>query len=747
MLSTVAAFATRHARAVLAACLLVGIVSIAFGATAPTHLKTGGFSPPDTESARVSSFLGDEFPSAAPNVVLLVRAPGGVESAAARTAGERVVAQLHADHHVDAVQSYWQLAPDLRSALRSGDGREALVLAHVAGDDTTAPQRAGALVDRIGGDYDGVTVLAGGQAVALNQMSEQVVKDLIVTEAIAVPLTGLALIIVFGSVIAAAIPLAVGLFTIAVTLPLLRILAEFGDVSIFALNMMSALGFAVAIDSSLFLVSRFREERAAGLDTGAAVVRTARTAGRTVLFSGAVVGLSLCTLLVFPLYFLRSLAFAGLSVLAAAVVTTLLLVPAALAVTAPHLHRFDLRVPLRRWAHRPAPSGVPAQPADTRWYRVVRAVMRRPVLSAVAVVALLLVLGTPALSMRFGSADDRVLHGASSHEVGDALRGDFRENAMAAVTVALPGYGLVSPELEHYAANLSRVEGVTSVLSASGVFAEGTRVAAAPDGMSTPAGTYLRVGTEADPSSPAGNDLLHRIRDVPPPSPALYGGAAAENADSVHALTSRLPLALGLIAVSTLLVLLAFTGSVWLPVKALLLNTLSLSATFGAMVWIFQEGHLSAIFGFTPTGFLVPTMPILMFCLAFGVSMDYEVFLLSRIREEWIVTGDNTRSVAIGVARTARIFTAAALLMTIAFAGMVTSRVSFIQLFGLGLALAVLSDATLIRGILVPALMRLLGAANWWGPAWLRRLPAGLEGGPDPDSRARPGPDPVPVQN
>ncbi|WP_227983298.1 MMPL family transporter [Nocardia spumae] len=747
MLSTVAAFATRHARAVLAACLLIGIVSIALGATAPAHLKTGGFSPPDTQSSRVSSFLGGEFPSAAPNVVLLIRAPGGVESAAARTAGQRVVAQLHADHHVDAVQSYWQLAPDLRSALRSEDGTEALVLAHVEGDDTTAPQRAGELVDRIGGDHDGVTVLAGGQAVALNQMSGQVVKDLIVTEAIAVPLTGLALIIVFGSVVAAAIPLAVGLFTIAVTLPLLRVLAEVGDVSIFALNMMSALGFAVAIDSSLFLVSRFREERAAGLDTGAAVVRTARTAGRTVLFSGAVVGLSLCTLLVFPLYFLRSLAFAGLSVLAAAVITTLLLVPAALSVAAPHLDRFDLRVPLRRLLRRRSPAAAPADPTRTRWYRVARAVMRRPVLSAVAVVALLLVLGTPALSMRFGSADDRVLHGASSHQVGDALRGDFRENAMAAVVVTLPGYGSVTPELEHYAANLSRVEGVTSVLSASGVFAEGTRIAAPPDGMSTRAGTYLRIGTEADPSSDAGTLLLHRIREVAAPGPASYGGAAAENADSVHALTSRLPLALGLIAVSTLLVLLAFTGSVWLPIKALLLNTLSLSATFGAMVWIFQEGHLSAIFGFTPTGFLVPTMPVLMFCLAFGVSMDYEVFLLSRIREEWLATGDNARSVAIGVARTARIFTAAALLMTIAFAGMAGSRVSFIQLFGLGLALAVISDATLIRGILVPALMRLLGAANWWGPRWLRRVPASLEGGPEPDARTRPGPDPVPVNN
>ncbi|MEV6426778.1 MMPL family transporter [Nocardia sp. NPDC051463] len=704
--------------------MLIGIVCVALGWTAPAHLKSGGFMPPDTESTQVAALLNRSFPGAAPNLVFLVSAPEGIDSPAARSVGERLSKDLRGRADIDAVQSYWDLPADLRQALRSTDDRSGLILAHVTGDDTDAPKRAGRIAEQLAGDTDGVTVRAGGQAVALDQMSHQIIRDLLVTEAIAVPLTGLALMLVFGSVIASIIPLAVGVFTIFATLPILRLLSEIGDVSIFALNMMSALGFAVAIDSSLFMVSRFREELASGRATTAAVLRTAQTAGRTVLFSGLVVALSLSTLLVFPLYFLRSLAYAGLAVLAAAVLTTLLLVPAALAVLGPRVNLFDLRIPLRRLLRRllRRPLPVAVDPAASRWYRAVTVVMRHPVVAAAAVIAVLLVLGAPFLSIRFGSADDRVIAGASSHEVGDALRTDFRENAMAGVLVALPDYHGPSESLGTYAAQLSRVDGVTSVVSAAGTYIGGTRLASALPDMADDAGTYLRIGTRLDPYSPAGTDQLDRIRVVAAPGPARFGGAAAENVDSLHALGAKVPLAIALIALSTFVVLFLFTGSVVLPVKALVLNTLSLSATFGAMVWIFQDGHLAGLFGFAPTGYLVPTMPILMFCIAFGVSMDYEVFLLSRIREEWLLFGDNAHAVAMGVARTARIFTAAACLMAIAFAGMVTSRVSFIQLFGLGLTLAVLSDATMIRGVLAPALMRLMGAANWWAPRRLATL-------------------------
>jgi len=725
MLSGIAHFASRRPRSILAAALLIGILCVALGFSAPAHLKSGGFIPPQTESAQVAAQLNRSFPGGEPNLIFVVTAPAGIGDAAARTVGERLAVQLHRSANVDAVQSYWDVPADLRVGLRSLDGHAALILAHVAGDDTDGPKRAGALAEQLDGDFGGITVQAGGEAVAMDQMSHRIIADLVIAEAIAVPLAGIALILVFGSVIAAMIPLAVGVFTIALTLPLLRLLAELGPVSIFALNMMSALGFAVAVDSSLFMVSRFREELAAGRDTVAAVLRTARTAGRTVLFSAAVVALSLCTLLVFPLYFLSSLAYAGLAVLAAVVLTTVLLVPAALTVLGPRVDRLDLRIPLRRMVHRPAP--VPRELTQTRWYRGVQAVMRRPVLAAAAVIAVLLVLGAPFLSIRFGSADDRVLAHGSSHDVGDALRTRFGENAMAGILVLLPGFGDTPQSLGGYAAQLSLVDGVTSVESADGTYLDGTPLASAPPGMSGPAGAYLRVGTRLDPYSPAGIAQLDRVRAVHSPGPARFGGAAAENVDSTHALNAKLPLALGLIALSSMVVLFLFTGSVVLPLKAVLLNVLSLSATFGAMVWIFQDGHLSRWLGFTPTGYLVPTMPILMFCLAFGVSMDYEVFLLSRIREEWLATGDNTRAVAMGVARTARIFTAAALLMAIAFAGMVSSQVSFIQLFGLGLTLAVLSDATLIRAVLAPALMRLLGGANWWAPRGLRFLHARVD--------------------
>ncbi|MEU2041975.1 MMPL family transporter [Nocardia niwae] len=717
MLAGLARLAVGRPRSVLYGALLIGIVCVGLGWSAPAHLKSGGYVPSDTESAEVAAYLSRDFPGAAPNLVLLVTAPDGLDSPAARTVGERLAGTLRGRGEVDAVQSYWELPPDLRQGLRGNNGRDGLVLAHVTGDDTDAPKRAGAIAGQVSGEFDGVTVRAGGQAVAFDEMSHQIVTDLLITEAIAIPLTGLALVLVFGSLTAALIPLAVGVFNIFATLPILRLLTEVGDVSIFALNMMSALGFAVAIDSSLFMVSRFREELAAGHDTASAVARTARTAGRTVLFSGVVIALSLSTLLVFPLYFLRSLAYAGLAVLGAAVFTTLLLVPAALALLGPRIDALDVRALLRRRS-RPEPVEV----TETRWYRAVLLVMRRPVVSAAAVIALLLVLGSPFLSIRFGAADDRVITGASSHVVGDTLRTGFRENAMAGVLVAVPGLRGGEAEIAAYAERLSRVEDVTTVLSAAGVYAGGLKVASAPPGMRSDAGTYLRVGTRLDPYSPAAIEQLDHVRAVPAPGRALLGGAAAESVDALDALAAKVPLALFVIALSTVVVLFFFTGSVLLPIKALLLNTLSLAATFGAMVWVFQEGHLSDLLGFTPTGYLVPTMPILMFCIAFGVSMDYEVFLLSRIREEWLSSGDNTRAVATGVARTARIFTAAACLMAIAFAGMVTSHVSFIQLFGLGLTLAVISDATLIRGVLAPALMRMLGAANWWAPRRLARL-------------------------
>ncbi len=455
-----------------------------------------------------------------------------------------------------------------------------------------------------------------------------------------------------------------------------------------------------------------------------AVQVAVRSAGRTVLFSSVTVGLCMAAMLVFPFYFLRSFAYAGLAVVAIAALGAVVVLPALLRALGPRVNSWDVRPTARRWLR------LPSAPAEARkeggfWRRLALAVMRRPWAFGLAVVAVLLLLGAPFLSVRFGLPDDRVLPGsASAHQVGNVLRADFDQNSANALTVVLPEVGTTSPaQLSAYASQLSRQNGAAGVTSPEGTFVSGRRV----EPLSTPVvgrSTYLTIANNVNPYSSAGQDLVKSVRAVPAPGEALVTGLAARNVDSLNALGGVLPLALGLIALSTLVVLFSFTRSLLIPVKALVLNVLSLSATFGAMVWIFQDGHLSGLLGGVgATGYLNASMPILMFCIAFGLSMDYEVFMLSRIKEEWDRSdrsvAANTAAVATGLERTGRIVTAAAALISIVFIAIATSQISFIKLFGVGMALAVLMDATLVRGILVPSFMRLAGRANWWTPRWL----------------------------
>jgi RND superfamily putative drug exporter len=368
--------------------------------------------------------------------------------------------------------------------------------------------------------------------------------------------------------------------------------------------------------------------------------------------------------------------------------------------------------------------------------------MRRPLALGVAVTAVFLLLGAPFLRANFGYPDDRIINsGASARTVGDVLRTDFGQDASAGLVGVTDSPAATPAAVAQYTAALSKIPNVASVISPAGTYVHGTQVGPAQPALrsTSGAGALFDVATHSDPFSSAGTTLVHDLRNAPAPWKVYFSGAAAFNADAMSGLGSKLPLAIGLIALATFVVLFLFTGSVIVPLKALVLNTLSLSATFGAMVWVFQEGHLSGLLGFTPTGYLVANMVILMFCLAFGMSMDYEVFLLSRIREEWVnsdrTNAANRRAVSLGLARTGRIVTAAAALMAIVFAAMVGSKVAFMQLFGLGLTIAVLADATLVRGILVPAFMRLMGRHNWWAPAPLVRLHerVGLhENGPAP---------------
>jgi putative drug exporter of the RND superfamily len=529
-------------------------------------------------------------------------------------------------------------------------------------------------------------------------------------------------VVVFASAVAGMLPLAVGGFAIVGTLLLLRLLGDLTDVSIYALNLTTALGLGLAIDYSLFIVSRYREELRAGREPAAALLVTMATAGRTVLFSAATVAVSLLALLVFPLYFLRSFGYAGIAVVALAAVGALVVLPALLAVLGRRVDRLRLPIRRRRVA-RPSAAG------GGFWHRLATGVMRRPLPVATAVVALLLLLGTPFLGVRFGLPDDRVLPaGAASRQVADALRAGFAADESSALSVVATGIGDPTgrrQDIDRYATALSRLDDVSRVDALSGSYADGRRLQApSPAAMrfAAPDGTWLSVVPSVASSSPRGEDLVARIRALPAPFGAQVTGPAAQLVDTKASLAAHLPAAAAIIATVTFLLLFLMTGSVVVPLKALVLNLLSLTAAYGAMVFVFQDGHLADVLGFTATGTIDTSMPVLMFCIAFGLSMDYEVFLLSRIKEEHDRTGDTVAAVAVGLERSGRIVTTAAALLAIVFAAFATSRVSFLQLFGVGTALAVVVDATLIRALLVPAFMRLAGQANWWAPAPLRRL-------------------------
>ena len=712
MLMRLGQFTVRRRRAILVASVIFFALAGAIGGGVADHLSSGGFDDPSAESTRAGRVIDDVFHAGAPNVVLLVTAAtGSVDDPAAAEAGRALTAQLAAEPGIDQASSYWSLGNV--PPLRSNDGRQALVLARIAGDEDTVDARIETLSPAYTRPTGALDVRVGGQAEVFRQVGTTVEKDLAKAESVAIPITLLLLVIVFGSVVAAGLPVGIGVLSIIGTFLVLRLLAEVTTVSIFALNLTTGMGLGLAIDYSLFVVSRYREELGGGLEPGPAVVRTINTAGRTVVFSAATVAASLSAMLVFPMAFLRSFAYAGIAVVGMAALISVVVLPAALAAIG---HRID------KWSvFRRHPKAV----GEGFWHRVAMAVMRRPVVIGGSVVALLVVLGLPFLNVQLGLPDDRVLPTtASSRQVQDEIRTNFTSNEAGAVQVVAQGAVTIT-QIRAYASALSRLEGTARVDARTGSYLNGAQVAPpneASGRFESADGTWFSVVPSVEPLSAAGEALVHDVRALDAPFPVEVAGPSAELVDSKSAILDRLPLAAGIIALITFVVLFLMFGSVLVPVKAIVLNLLSLSATFGAMVWIFQEGHLAELLNFTPTGDIAISTPILMFCIAFGLSMDYEVFLLSRIKEEYDRTGDNRQAVAVGLERTGRIVTAAAALLAIVFIAMGTSSVSFIKLFGIGLTMAVLVDATLIRAALVPAFMRLAGDANWWAPAPMKRI-------------------------
>ena len=706
-------------RWVLAAAGLFVVVAVVWGTTVFGRLAGGGFDDRQSESAKAQTAAEQAFGRDGADVVAIysstVRTVDDESFQSAVTKTLEALPKAYVARIITAKQ---------HPTMVSADRHSTYVVLQLVGDSDGARQDS---YDQIKGQLaaPGLTTLRGG-AVPINEdITAQVTKDIGKAESLSTPILIVLLILVFGGLAAASLPLAIGGLAILGAFTALRVISIFTDVSVFAINIVTMLGLGLAIDYGLFVVSRFREELAArGGEREAvqpALVATMRTAGRTVLFSGLTVALALSALMLFDLTFLRSMGYGGVAAVLVAMTGALTVLPALLAVLGPRVNSLRVRVPgvLRRTPRAAAGAALADGAAETEttaahgaWYRIATSVMKRPVLYVVGITAVLLLMGLPFLRVEWGSPDHRALPvGAEARVAGETLDAQFPASGTrpidAVVTFDRP-VTAAAADLAAYTERLKSVPGVTGA-AVTGSAGDTARVSL----------TYT-----ADPVSSEGRALVAAVRDVqdPPGAQVLVGGFSAQNADTLAAIGRTLPwAALWIVGGMVVLLFLAF-GSVVLPFKAVLMNMLSLSASFGAVVWIFQDGHLSGLLNFTSVGSVEATQPVLMFAIAFGLAMDYEVFLLSRIREEWDRTHDNTRAVALGLERTGRIITSAAALLIVVVGAFATSGVTFIKMIGVGVALAILVDATVVRALLVPATMRLLGRFNWWAPAPLLRV-------------------------
>jgi len=710
-------------RWVLALAGLFVVVAAVWGTSVFGRLVGGGFTDPGADSSKAVTVADAAFGRSAADVVVLYSSTTRtVDDPTFSSAVYQTMTRLpKAD--VAAVITARQ-----DPAMISADRHTTYVVLQLVGANDAQRQKSyDAIKDQLAAP--GLTTLRGG-AVAVNEaINKQVTADIGKAEGISTPILIGLLVLVFGGLAAASLPLAIGGLAILGAFTALRVISIFTDVSVFAINIVTMLGLGLAIDYGLFVVSRFREELAArGGEREAvhpAIVATMRTAGRTVLFSGLTVAIALSALMLFDLPFLRSMGYGGVAAVLVAMTGALTVLPALLSVLGPRVNSLHVPTPRfpRRRGHVPqktdaaAPEASAAAPAGQvagsgAWYRIATSVMKRPVAYVVAITVVLLAMGLPFLHVQWGNPDHRALPvGAEARTAGEQMSRLFPDSGTSPIdaVITLPGPAAAAgPDLAAYAQRLRAVPGVTSA-TVTGLAGDHARISLAY----TP-----------DPTSTAGRALVGSVRAVTPPpgGQVLVGGFSATNADTLSAIGRTLPwAALWIVAGMLVLLFLAF-GSAVLPFKAVLMNMLSLSASFGAVVWIFQEGHLSGVLNFTSVGSVEATQPVLMFAIAFGLAMDYEVFLLSRVREEWDRTGDNTMAVAVGLQRSGRIITSAAALLIVVIGSFATSGVTFIKMIGVGVALAILVDATVVRALLVPATMRLLGRVNWWAPAPLARV-------------------------
>jgi uncharacterized membrane protein YdfJ with MMPL/SSD domain len=694
MLERLAILADRRGRWVVIVAVVLSIAAGALGAGVADRLDPYGADDPATESVKAADRL-EQAGYRETGVVVLVD-DVDVDSAAGRERIEGLTERIRSDEDVAAVASFYTTGS---RDFVSRDGGSTYLAVQLSPTDDDEIQDAGERISAALEDEPGVEV--GGGAVAQQQANEQVEQDLRTAELYAFPILFLLSVLFFRSLVAAALPLLVGGLTIVGTMLMLSVASELGSISIFALNLVIGLGLGLAIDYSLFIVSRYREEIAKTGPGLEAMRRTMATAGRTVLFSSLTVAGALASLLVFPQRFLYSMGIGGSLVALIAAAVALIVLPAILSLLGTRVNALTpafLRGRAERDA-RPAEQGF--------WHRLSRLVMRFPGRIAIASAAFLIALGIPFFSIQFTSVDAQVLpDSASANQVDDALRADFPPFRDTPIQLAVSG----GPDrAERVARDAERLPGVAEVRPPLEL--EGGNSA-------------VEVVSSNPPLSHASEDLVDDLRALE--GDALTAGVTAGFVDLKHSLADHLPLMLAIVVAVTLAVLFAFTGSVVLPVKQILMNLLGLSAVFGILVLIFQDGRLEGLLGYTSQGALEATQPLFLFVVAFGLSTDYGVFLLSRIKEAHDGGATDTDAVAIGLERVGRIATAAAVLFAVAIGAFVTSEMIFIKQLGLGTALAVLIDATIIRALLVPSLMEMLGKWNWWAPKPLRRIHARL---------------------
>jgi uncharacterized membrane protein YdfJ with MMPL/SSD domain len=721
MLARYGRFVHSHRWAVLLASLGLLALSIAGAVLGTSPHSNGGLS--TTESGVADQLITAQLPHTNGSSFELLYSGGTLRVAdpSFRSAMDASLSRLRKDARVTAVRTPYSEPPPVNAALQSKNGRQALAVVEFTDSTGTAPSYYPALRAEVGPTAP-LTISATGNGPINQAFNDQLNSDLSTAGQASLPITAMLLLLVFGTIVAALLSLGVGAISVVGGLGAVFVLARFIDMSQYATELVALIGLGVGIDYSLFILSRFREQLRRGSAPADALAVAMSTAGRSVIFSGLTVAIGLSGLLFYQGSFLASLGVAGTFAVVSAVLFAFTLLPALLAILGHRVNRLRLPV-IGRQSER---GGL--------WRALATLVMRRPLVAMIPAVAVLAVIAAPVLHMQLGSGQVKLLPpDQPARQTFEAIATNFPHQDQESLSVVLdyPTGSPLAPQRAAYAAGLARsIAAMPGVLSVDNP-ADASATPEARQGATGAHIVVLQVHSSYQTSSAQAISLVRSIRAQPSPPDGrrLVGGTTAYVQDEVRwILGHTLPAAL-FVMVTTYLVLLVLTGSVLLPLKAVLMNLVSVAAAFGALTWIFQDGHLARLLNFTPQT-LDPSIAVLIFCILFGLSMDYEVLMLTRIQEAWRQTGDTRESVAMGLERSGRLITGAAAIMIGVFLCFGLGGVVFIKAFGIGLAVAVAVDATIVRGVLVPSVMRLLGRLNWWAPAPLRRLHARLGFGP-----------------